>query len=87
MDKKEMALGKANFIMMAASMAVIVIGFVLMSGGASSDEYFNPAQFDFRRTTLAPVTCFVGFVAMAASVMYVPRGRRGKGTDDSQKTW
>ena len=32
MDKKNLAFGKVNFILLAVGMAIVIIGFLLMSG-------------------------------------------------------
>ena len=34
MDKRNLAFGRMNFILLAAGMLVVVIGFLLMSGGS-----------------------------------------------------
>ena len=42
MAKRDFAFGKENFILIAVAVAVIAIGFMLMSGGGSQDptEHF-----------------------------------------------
>ena len=43
MAKRDFAFGKENFILIAVAVAVIAIGFMLMSGGGSQDPTgFNP---------------------------------------------
>ena len=42
-------LGKENFILMGVSVALIVIGFLLMGGGATTEETFNPDIFSTRQ--------------------------------------
>ena len=44
MDKNNLAFGKMNFILLAVSLLLIVTGFVLMSGGGSTEKYFNPDE-------------------------------------------
>ena len=73
MDKKNLALGKTNFILLAAGMLVIVIGFILMSGGSSTEAAFNPDIFSVRRIKVAPVVCLAGFLFIIFAVMYRPR--------------
>lgn len=73
MEKKNLAFGRTNFILMAVSMAIIVIGFVLMSGGGSDDTTFDPDIFSARRVKLAPAVCFVGFVSMIYAVIRKPK--------------
>ena len=46
MAKKDFAFGKENFILIAGAVVLIIIGFILMSGGGSGDNTFNPAIFD-----------------------------------------
>lgn len=75
MDKKNLAFDRVNFILMAVSMAIIVIGFVLMSGGGSDDTTFDPEIFSARRIKLAPAVCFVGFVSMIYAVIRKPKDK------------
>ena len=47
---------------MLIGFVVIVIGFLLMTGGGSdSPDEFNYAMFSFRRITLAPIVVLAGF--------------------------
>ena len=57
-------LGKENFILMGVSVALIVIGFLLMGGGATTEETFNPDIFSTMRTAVCPGISFTGFVIM-----------------------
>lgn len=65
-------LGRRNFIFMAAAGIMIVIGFLLMLGGGSTTEEFNPDIFSTRRIVVGPTIAFLGFVAMAAAIMIRP---------------
>ncbi len=63
-----------NFILMAACAALIVIGFILMSGGGSSIEGgFNPDIFSTRRIVVGPTVSFLGFLLMAFAIIYRPK--------------
>ena len=54
MAKRDFAFGKENFILIAVAVAVIAIGFMLMSGGGSQDlTGFNPEIFSSRRIVVA----------------------------------
>ncbi len=70
MDKKNLAFGRMNFILLAIGMAIVVVGFILMSGSGSTDTVFNPDIFSARRIKVAPVVCLIGFVSMVWAVMY-----------------
>lgn len=63
------AFTKINFILMGVAFALIVIGFVLMHGSSTVVE-FNPDVFSFRRITLAPVVCMIGFATMIVAILW-----------------
>lgn len=57
------AFGRENYILMIASVVVVIIGFILMSGGKSPDpNVFSEDIFSFRRITLAPIVVIAGYV-------------------------
>lgn len=70
MEQHKYALGKVNFVLMAAAVLIILIGFVLMGGEGSTAEAFNPEIFSARRIVVAPIVCVVGFVLMGFGIMY-----------------
>ena len=72
MDKKDFAFDKVNFILLAIGMAVVIIGFLLMSGSGSTDTNYDPDIFSARRIKVAPVVCFLGFVSMIYAVVHNP---------------
>ena len=70
MAKRDFAFGKENFILIAVAVAVIIIGFMLMSGGGSADATsFNPEIFSTRRIVVAPVVTMIGFVLMIVGIL------------------
>ena len=61
-NDNKMALTKKNYILLLAGFAIIVAGFLLMTGGGSnSTEVFNYDMFSWRRITLAPCLVIGGF--------------------------
>lgn len=70
MDKKDFAFGRINFILLAISMVIVIIGFILMAGGGSSDQAYNPDIFSVRRIKVAPIVCLFGFVSMIYAVVH-----------------
>jgi uncharacterized membrane protein len=68
-----MAFTRTNFILLAIGMAVIVLGFVLMSGPGSTEGYFEPDIFSARRIKVAPLVSFFGFVFMIYGILYKPK--------------
>ena len=73
MDKKNLAFDKVNFILLAIGMAVVILGFILMSGGGSTEQGFNPEVFSTMRIKVAPVVCFVGFVSIIYAIIRKPK--------------
>ena len=68
-SKRDFAFGKENFILIAVAVACIVLGFILMSGGGSGDNTFNPDIFSARRIVVAPVVTVIGFVMMIFGIL------------------
>lgn len=75
--ESEFPLCKKNFIWMAISGAFIILGFLLMLGGSSTEE-FNPDIFSVRRIVVAPTIAFIGFVAMGVSIIVRPKEKASK---------
>lgn len=73
MDKKDFAFDKVNYILLAIGMAVVIIGFLLMSGAGSSETAYDPDIFSARRIKVAPVICLLGFVSMIYAVVRRPK--------------
>ena len=73
MDKRDFAFDKVNYILLAIGMAVVLIGFLLMSGDGSTETAYNPDIFSARRIKVAPVVCLLGFVSMIYSVVRRPK--------------
>lgn len=70
-----MPLGRLNFICMGVSAVLIVLGFILMLGGGSTQEAFNPDIFSTRRIVVGPAIAFIGFVAMAIAIIVKPKAK------------
>lgn len=65
------AFERKNYILLIIGLVVLVIGFLLMSGGGSENpEVFSDAMFDFRRLTLAPILIIAGYVIELYAIMY-----------------
>lgn len=58
----KMALSMRNYVLLLVGAAIIIVGFVLMSGGeAATPETFDYGIFSWRRITLAPIVVVAGF--------------------------
>ena len=75
MDKQKFAFDKTNFILLAVGMAVIIIGFLLMTGPGSTVGYFEPDIFSVRRIKVAPLVCLLGFVFMIYGILRKPKNK------------
>ncbi len=61
-QKHEFLFDSVNYKILLIGLAVIALGFILMSGGGSHDpNVFNEDIFNFRRIRLAPTTVLIGF--------------------------
>jgi hypothetical protein len=78
MEKRDFAFSKANYVLLAIGMVVVVIGFLLMSGSGSTETTYDPDIFSARRIKVAPVVCLVGFVSMIYAVIYRPKNKENK---------
>ena len=78
MDKPNFAFGKWNYILLAAGVAAIILGFALMTGPGSTETHFEPDIFSFRRVKLAPAICFSGFVFVIIAIMYKAKKKTEK---------
>ncbi|GAB1404618.1 hypothetical protein MASR1M74_17970 [Lentimicrobium sp.] len=68
------AFGRENYRLMFIGLAVIALGFILMTGGGSDDpNVFNDAMFNFRRLTLAPLLILTGYLIEIFAIMKKPR--------------
>ncbi|MBK9223930.1 MAG: DUF3098 domain-containing protein [Flavobacterium sp.] len=71
---QEFLFDKVNYKILLIGIAVIALGFILMSGGGSDDpKVFNEDIFNFRRIRLAPTTVLIGFGITIYSILKKPK--------------
>jgi hypothetical protein len=71
MNKKKYLFNKKRYKILLLSILVILIGFILMSGGGSENpEIFNDEIYSFRRIRLAPLGGLSGFILCIVSILY-----------------
>ena len=69
-NNDKMALGAKNIRLMIAGVVVLAAGFLLLSGGGSSDpQVFNYDMFDWRRLVAAPIVIVAGIVVEVVAIM------------------
>ena len=69
-----MVFGKKNYILLAISVGIIILGLLLMSGGGSADNpEFTAEIFSTRRIIVAPIVTLVGFLLIIYAIMAKPK--------------
>ena len=69
-DKRPMPFGAKNYALMGAGLLVVVVGFILMSGGGNHTvTEFDESIYSVRRITIAPIMVLLGFVTVALGIM------------------
>ena len=67
-------LGKRNLLLIAVSVVLIIVGFVITgSGEPSTEEAFNPDIFSTMRIVVGPAISFIGFVFTFFAILYKKR--------------
>lgn len=72
---KNQLFGKENYIWMLAGLAVLALGFYLMSGGKSADpKVFDTKEvYSTTRITIAPILIIAGFIIEIIAIMKKPK--------------
>ena len=62
--------GKRAYRILGLGIVLIILGFVLMSGGGSNDpNVFNPAIFSPMRIRVAPTLVLAGFAVLVVAIL------------------
>lgn len=71
-EQTNIVLGRSNYYLMILGLVVIIIGFILMSGGKSTDpNVFNADEvYSTQRIVVAPIIVILGFVIEIVAVFY-----------------
>ena len=71
MSGKDYLFNKRRYRILFLSIFIIALGFIIMSGGESSDpDIFNNEIYNFRRIRLAPLMVVLGFILCIFSILY-----------------
>ena len=71
MGGKDFLFSKGRYKILFISILIIGLGFVVMSGGESSDpDIFNEEIYNFRRIRLAPLMIVSGFILCIFSILH-----------------
>lgn len=68
---------RENYLIMFLGLGIIIVGFLLMVGGGSSDpNQFHPDQvYSWRRITLAPIVVLIGLLVEIYAIMKKPKAQ------------
>ena len=72
----DFAIGKQNYMYSIIGFAIVILGFLLMSGGGTDNPaVFSQDVFSWRRITLAPFVSLAGFVFIIWAIMKKPAAK------------
>lgn len=72
-----MPMDKKGLYVMLAGLGLMVLGYILMSGGGVTDpQVFNYDMFSFRRIVLAPLLLIAGIVTIVVSIIRLPKEKK-----------
>ena len=75
--RQEFIFQKKNYLFMFVGLALISLGFILMSGGGSDDpNVFNPEIYNFRRIRLAPTLVLIGLGIEVYAILLNPHKKK-----------
>lgn len=61
--------GRKNYMVLFIGLAVLAVGFLLMTGGSQPPDQFDPnVVYSFRRTTLSTIFVTIGFLVILYSI-------------------
>lgn len=71
--ENEKPFSRINFWLMGGCLILILLGYLFMSGGGSTEaDGFNPEIFSTRRIVVGPLLSFLGFLLMAFAIICPP---------------
>ncbi len=73
MDRRNLAFDKVNFILLAVGMAIVILGFILISGGSSNENTFDADIFSARHIVVGRTVTLVGFLSIIYAVIRKPK--------------
>lgn len=85
-EKQSFVFRRQNYKWMFIGIGFIILGYLLMSGGASQDpDVFNPEIYSFRRIRLAPTLVLIGLGIQIYAILLKPK-KSIEQPDTSKKT-
>lgn len=72
----DLAFSKINYILLAIGFAIVLLGFVLMSGDGTTEEAFNPDIFSDMRIKIAPMVSLFGFIFVIVAILWRSKDKK-----------
>lgn len=72
----DFAFSKINYILLAIGFAIVLLGFVLMSGEGTTEEAFNPDIFSDLRIKVAPMVSLFGFIFVIVAILWRSKDKK-----------
>ncbi len=71
MSNSNFAFSKENYIWLGVGVVLLIVGYLLMSGGGSENpnEFHADQIFSARRITLAPITVLAGYGTILYAIL------------------
>lgn len=66
----ETVFGRRNYMILLIGSAVIIVGYLLMSGEGSTPAAYNPDIFSGLRIKVAPIVCLAGYLMNIFGILY-----------------
>jgi len=70
------AFTRINYILLIIGLAIIILGFVLMSGSGTTEEAFNPEIFSDMRIKVAPMVSLFGFIFVVVAILWPSKNKK-----------
>ncbi|MEO8587999.1 MAG: DUF3098 domain-containing protein [Flavobacteriales bacterium] len=70
-EDRDLAFTSTNYRLLLIGLAIVVIGFILMSGGGNGDPntFDESAIFSPRRITVAPIVVLAGYLFIVYAIL------------------
>ncbi|WP_291530091.1 DUF3098 domain-containing protein [Bacteroides sp. UBA939] len=69
----ETGLGRTNYIILIIAALLIIAGYLLMSGDASTLTAYNPDIFSRLRICVAPLLCVLGYLLNVLGILKISK--------------
>lgn len=76
---QEFIFQRKNYLLMFLGLVLIILGYILMAGGGSTDpNVFSEDIFSFRRIRLAPTLVLIGLGIQVFAILANPNKKKSK---------